>query len=415
MATMNPDIRKAWLDYYQSAGYTKITSAPLVHPAFPISFNMSAGLVQVAPIVMQKEKVAPQKYCLVQKCVRYFDIKNVGDSIHLSFFEMPGAFEINNFEEVAVIEKLRAFLTENLEIPNERLWITSFNQDTYQSVTVTQEEKTKEYLTKQFNGRLVYGDMQSNFWIHTADDFTHHASLCGPRIEFFYDLCPDNANSARNPLKNPECFLEIGGIIFIKYFIEPNNPTLQHLPNIASESVVGMERVLSVTEKHPNSVFQTSLFTGLREKLTSLNSSIAENDVQILLDHIKALAFIFADEVIEPNSSGGRGKIVRTLIRTMLMILYVNSLEPKLFFRTFIGEIIALYEDFYPEIRIAESNLYPTLDEQIDIYNETLVKGKRSIEVYKRNRQISEVSETDLDFFKQNYGIDPRVYPILMR
>ena len=117
---VNINVRQAWLDYYKDLGFEEIPSAPLIHPAFPTSFNMSAGLVQIAPIVASKTKVSPIKQCLIQKCIRYFDIKKVVDGIHLSFFEMPGAFEIVDFEEIEVVAKLWRFLTSVIQInPNK--------------------------------------------------------------------------------------------------------------------------------------------------------------------------------------------------------------------------------------------------------------------------------------------------------
>jgi len=110
---MNINIRLAWLDFYQSKGYKKIDSAPLVHPAFPTSFNMSAGLVQLDPRIRMPTKSSPLKECLVQKCVRYFDINRVGDNNHLSFFEMAGAFEV---VEINKSLKGKTFMNNNSEL-----------------------------------------------------------------------------------------------------------------------------------------------------------------------------------------------------------------------------------------------------------------------------------------------------------
>jgi len=100
------DIRQKWLDYYQALGYKIIPSAPLVHPAFPTSFNMSAGLIQLDPKIRSPKKIKPLKECLIQKCVRHFDINKVGDNTHLSFFEMAGAFEVGNFDEVETVSNI---------------------------------------------------------------------------------------------------------------------------------------------------------------------------------------------------------------------------------------------------------------------------------------------------------------------
>lgn len=138
---MNTDIRSAWLDYYQSLGFNKISGAPLVHPLFPMSFNMSAGLVQLDPQIRSPKKVIPQKQCLVQKCFRHFDVDKVGDNNHLSFFEMTGAFEIGTFSETQTVKYLWDFLTIKLKIDPKRLWITSFNQQEITGKKVVQPKK----------------------------------------------------------------------------------------------------------------------------------------------------------------------------------------------------------------------------------------------------------------------------------
>ena len=285
---VNINVRQAWLDYYKDLGFEEIPSAPLIHPAFPTSFNMSAGLVQIAPIVASKTKVSPIKQCLIQKCIRYFDIKKVVDGIHLSFFEMPGAFEIVDFEEIEVVAKLWRFLTSVIQINPNKIWVTSFDENQINQIQIKQD--INSYLKKQFKEKLILGDKKTNFWVHRGNELTNNINLCGPRVEFFYDLRsklnPDD--KLDNPLTNVENFLEIASVLFIKYYIENKDSSVKKIINCASESVIGLERVSSVLEGKGSNLFESSFFSSFSAKLPLAKIT---SDVQIILDYIKSLIF----------------------------------------------------------------------------------------------------------------------------
>lgn len=157
------DVKKEWINYYRSLGYSILQSAPLIHPLFPMSFNMSAGLVQLDPLIRGKEKVNLLKQCVIQKCFRYFDLDKIGDDTHLSFFEMAGAFEIGKFEDKKTIEGLYVFLTNILGINPEKLFITAFDQDQITDKKIVLNSRLKDYLTSLVGERLIYGTQKLTF------------------------------------------------------------------------------------------------------------------------------------------------------------------------------------------------------------------------------------------------------------
>ncbi len=276
------NIRQLWLDYYQNLGFKLIPSAPLVHPSFPMSFNMSAGLVQLDPKIRSPKKVKPGKQVLIQKCFRHFDIDKVGDDTHLTFFEMPGAFEIVDFDEVKTIEMIWNFLSQILHLDPQKLWITSFHKDKVEDKVISQPPILLKYLKSLVGNRLILSDKRTNLWMQGGGiEFTDNMRLVGPQVEFFYETnChsrPDliginssgnlnnitiqqsnNETMKFNPLTHPKNFLEIGNTIFIKYYIDYTNMTLKTLLNPSIESVIGLERTAAIVENFTSNSKQLS-------------------------------------------------------------------------------------------------------------------------------------------------------------
>ena len=212
------DVKKEWTNYYRSLGYSLLQSAPLIHPLFPMSFNMSAGLVQLDPLIRGKKKIDLLKQCVIQKCFRYFDLDKIGDDTHLSFFEMAGAFEIGKFEDKETIERLYFFLTNILGINPEKLFITSFDQDQIANKKIVLDSHLKDFLTSLVGERVIYGSEESNFWKQGGGAvFMDNMRLCGPSIEFFYDLGKkDCTNNKCNPFCSCGRFIEISNTLLIK-------------------------------------------------------------------------------------------------------------------------------------------------------------------------------------------------------
>lgn len=402
------DIRQSWLDYYSALGFKIIPSAPLVHPAFPMSFNMSAGLVQLDPLIRSQEKTKPKKECLVQKCFRHFDIEKVGDDSHLSFFEMPGAFEVIDFDESKTVEYLWAFLTKTLGIDPGKIWATTFNYDEIYSTTITQNKEVIGFLKELVESRLVLGNKDTNFWMQGGGiHFTDNMRLCGPQVEFFYQR--STKGTTENPLSTPASFIEIGNSISIKYFVDYHDMKVKELVNPSTESVIGLERVASVVETNNANLYETSFFMPATHQLSV---SISSPEVRIICDHLKALLFLYAEEYIEPGKNG-RNRIIRNLIRQILASCYLLHIRPSETIIKIVDDLVATYNQSYPEIINGKSRVLDTIFEHEQKYRKTLLRGKRQVDAYMTKNGITEVGEKEMTYFKERLGIPPKLFQLL--
>ncbi|OGK44243.1 hypothetical protein A3B40_03695 [Candidatus Roizmanbacteria bacterium RIFCSPLOWO2_01_FULL_37_16] len=408
---MNVDLIEAWLNYYQSKGFRKIQSAPLIHPLFPTSFNMSAGIVQLDAKIRSPKKITSHKECLVQKCFRHFDISKVGDNTHLSFFEMATSFEIGNANEEIAINDLWRFLTDNLTIDEKKLWITTFSQDRIANKPISLSKKLLSLISHIAKKRVIYGSKETNFWQQGGGtEIKDNIRLCGPQIELYYDLGSKLGCQKKdcNPLDNCGRFLEIANTISIKYFIDYNQePKLKNLVNPSTETVIGIERVAQILENKTD-IFETLFF----QPLTSQFSKSLNKDIKIICDHLKGLIFIFAEAKIEPGRNY-RKRIVRTLIRELLTSFYILRLKPKDYLAKLISEAEKIYKERYPEVIKARRTLISTIFEHEVVFQKTLEKGANQIKKYLKENNIKKIGDKEKQFFRNNYGIPTRYLPLI--
>ncbi len=436
------NIRQLWLNYYNSFGFEIIPGAPLVHPSFPMSFNMSAGLVQLDPMIRSPKKVKPGKQVLIQKCFRHFDIDKVGDDTHLTFFEMPGAFEIGEFDEVKTVEYIWKFLTEILQIDQERLWITSFNKDEVSGTTISQPKRLINYLKTIAHNRLVLSDKRTNLWMQGGGiNFPDNMRLVGPQVEFFYEIprhCEEvaslptkqsslychshesgnlnnltiqqssNSTISYNPLTHPENFMEIGNTIFIKYYIDYTDMTLKTLLNPSIEAVIGLERTVAVVENCRENIFQTTFFTPLIN-LFLKNSDFQE--LKIITNNLKSLLFILNEAEIKPGKNG-RERIIRSLIRNLLSSFYVLKLNPQEFLPKLCDEIFMIYKSTFPDLKKAKKLTVKTILNHEKVFQKTLETGKRKIQKYMEENKLKKLNSSHKLYIQQNFGIPIKLLPI---
>lgn len=392
-------IRQAWRAYYQPLGYRELPSADLAHPAFPTAFNMSAGLVQIDDRVRSDAPVKPAKEFTIQKCVRYFDIPKVGDSRHLSFFEMPGVFQIGQVNEIEVIDQIWRFLSEKLALNPKKIWVTAFHQDQVADKNISLDPTLLQYLKSTFKSHLILSGQTTNLWKQGGGlTYADNRRLCGPQIEFFYDQGP-KVGCGRVDC-SPFCacprFLEISNVILIKYYLDCTTvPTLKTLTNPSTEAVIGLERCTQVIEDAANP-FQTSLY---RPMLIAISNPPIDPQIQILLDHLKPLVFIYAETPISP-AKNERGRIIRTLMRQWLTACYLNDLDPTVILPPLIDAVIDVYDDEYPDLVSAKTTLIPAILNHQGLYQKAITKA---LKAYRRPNRADLTSET----WWSHYGVKP--------
>ncbi len=407
------DVRQAWLDYYKGLGFEEIPSAPLVHPAFPTSFNISADLFLYDPSIISSKKHKSLRQCVIQKCFRNFDLPNVGDSKHLSFFEMAAAFKVPTKNEIEFINNLWEFLTEIIGIDGKRIWLSSFKKDLILNENISQDDKINLFLKGLVGERLVIGKAKTNFWT-MGEKTTLGTKIrrCGPKVDFFYEL--ENNKSERdksyNPLTYPENFLEIGTIVTIKYYTDQNCTKLKKLRNQSIETAIGIERVASIVENGGSNLYQTSFFQSLLDKLPIQNYS---EEIKIILDHSKALIFILTEELIFPGLKDRRW-IIKRLIRNLLDSFYLLKLDPKKYLSRLIDEVIKIYRKNYPEKEKSKNTVLDVILNHELVYRRTLEDGIKLTKQYLIKHKIKRITQKHEEYIKVKFGIRPKILHFLL-
>lgn len=385
-------LAEEFLSYYRLKGAKVLPSSSLIHSLFPMSFNMSAGLVQLDPL-LRLERVICKKMVVVQKCFRHFDMARVADTSHLSFFEMGGYFEVGKINKERSLQYIYNFLVEELKIEPERLWVTVFSGgEVYKQKFVKDDDVFtiwKKLLPNK--DQIVFLGKDYNFWVQGGGTETATESkLCGSQTEIFIDL---GKNVCKMAKCQPNCpcgrFLEISNNLFITHKITGDLRVLP-LANMAVESVIGLERVVAVVEKK-SSVYEIEdiRFLGRDNRI---------------IDHIRALCFLITDGAPPPGRNG-RARIIRTLIRELLTTLYVLNLESQKTIDDLIKKITYLYSGRYPEILRKQSQIHDMIFDHEQVYLKTLEKVGVKMKRFLQKNDKVKPDEKDKEYFRKQFGI----------
>ncbi|CAG1013867.1 Alanine--tRNA ligase [Anaerolineales bacterium] len=310
----------------------------MIDPSIPMSFVMSAGLVQVENSLAKSTKREGNRYVLVQECFRHFDLEKVGtDDVHLSLFEMPGAFVFGPDGKSGTVKRMWALATSILGLDKENIWSTYFSggkvADEYlPEDTVTQ----KAWLETDIPSDHIVGlGTENNYWIQ-GRGISDIGDLrkCGPNTELFYDRGIDKKCNT-NCIPGCKCgrFVEFSNSLFINTEIKENGKSLQPLGNPFTETVIGTERIAMINQGL-QSVFEIDsinpLITTIRQfapKTVSLEASSIHE--RVIADHLRGLYFLIADGAPPPGKDG-RARIIKMLIRRVATRLIVLGIDPKI-------------------------------------------------------------------------------------
>ena len=326
----------------------------MLDPSIPMSFVMSAGLVQVETSLARSEQRDGNQFVLVQECFRHFDLDRVGtDDIHLSLFEMPGAFVFGPDGKSGTVQRMWALATSVLGIEKDSIWVSYFKGGKVLENDLPEDLTTRQaWLDVGIPGNRIVGlGPDNNYWVQGRGIKDIETSRkCGPNTELFYDR--GREKSCGQDCK-PGCkcgrFVEFSNSLFICSQIGESANSFQLLDNPFTETVIGSERVAMIRQ-NTNSVFETEEYKPLLEIIHSfvneenLQALFPTSYEQIIADHMKALYFLVADGAPPPGKDG-RSRIIKMLIRRVITQQIVLSIYSK----NFLPEIINCISQLTPE------------------------------------------------------------------
>ena len=369
------EIRRRYLDFFGGRGHENIPSASLVPHDDPTVLLTTGGVQQFIPYFLGQEKPPSTRLVSAQKCFRTVDIENVGDRHHLTFFEMMGNFSFGDYYKREAIGWAWEFLTVELGLPPERLWITIFEGD---------EDAPEDLEAKEFwmgvgvPEEKIFGLPKSENWWGPPGD----TGPCGPCSEIYYDYGEEHGLG--DPLSDPKFgpgmdegdprFLEIWNLVFNQYE-QLKDGSFVPLGRTGIDTGMGLERTAAVMQ-NVRYVYDTDLYAPIFERAREYTGvSIGDSDatdraLRILADHARGMAFLVADGVRPGNHQ--REYVLRRIIRRAMLQAYSRfGMTPEQL-AGLAGVVVDYMGDFYGELRGA----------RVDIGRVVTAEAGRFVEIF---------------------------------
>ncbi len=382
---MNSDeLRSMYLKFFEEKGHLVIPSSSLIPKDNPTLLLTTAGVVQIQPYILGQAEPPSRRLSSCQKCFRTTDIESVGDATHMTFFEMLGNWSVGDYFKKEATAWAWEFVTQRLNLPKERLWITIYLDD---------EEAFNYWRAIGIpENRIVRCGEADNFWGPPGS-----SGPCGPCSEIHFDLGQEKS-CGPDCKPNDGCgrFVEIWNLVFMQYFQdETGNRTVLPRPNI--DTGMGLERTLTAINGK-KTAYDTDVFTPLLNHVSELTGKKYganpddDNAMRIVAEHGRSLAFLIADGVLPDNE--GRGYVLRRLLRRGALFGKRLGLD-KPFLSKISKTAIKKMGHVYPELKQREEFIVKVIDLEEARFEETLNTGLEIIEEVlakpstKKSKQVS--------------------------
>ncbi|MBT5103125.1 MAG: alanine--tRNA ligase [Porticoccaceae bacterium] len=374
------DIRNLFLNYFASKEHAIVPSSSLVPGNDPTLLFTNAGMVQFKDVFLGVDQRSYSRAVSSQRCVRaggkHNDLENVGYTArHHTFFEMLGNFSFGEYFKRDAITFAWQFLTEELGLPKDRLWITVHVSD----------DEAADIWVKQIGidpNRLSRLD-EANFW-QMGD-----TGPCGPCTEIFWDHGEDiPGGPPGSPDDDLDRYIEIWNLVFMQFERDASG-TMTPLPKPSIDTGMGLERVAAVMQGvHSN--YDIDLFQHLIKDASRVTGckDLQDNSLKVIADHIRSCAFLIVDGVKPSNE--GRGYVLRRIIRRALRHGHNLGAEGNFFYKltASLGEIMG---EAYPELLEKKQVISDTIKKEEEQFARTLDKGMGVLEA-----ALAEMSGTEL-------------------
>ena len=358
-------VRSTFLRFFEERGHKIIHSSSLVPHGDSTLLLTTAGMVQIKPYFLGLAPPPSPRLASCQKCFRTTDIEAVGDTKHLTFFEMLGNFSVGDYFKKEAVEWGWEFVTEWAKLPPSRLWITVYRDDD----EAVDYWKKVGVPTKRI---LRFGD-EDNFWGPPGD-----SGPCGPCSEIHYDFgkkmgcgrpdCAPNCNCGR--------FVELWNLVFTQYNQDVAGVrTLLDKPNI--DTGMGLERMAAVMQGRA-SVFETDLFVPIINevrRITGKEYGLDEGTsraIRVIAEHARAIIFLIGDGVIPSNDA--RGYVLRRILRRAVLFgRRLGRREP--FLSDLVEPVVVHMSGHYPELADSKDAIKDVIAKEELRFEQTLGTG----------------------------------------
>ncbi|MCH9711123.1 MAG: alanine--tRNA ligase [Proteobacteria bacterium] len=390
-------IRQKFLDFYASKGHTIEKSSSLIPHNDKTLLFVNAGMVPFKDVFSGVEKRPYTRAVSCQRCVRaggkHNDLENVGYTArHHTFFEMLGNFSFGDYFKREAIQYAWEFLTVEIGLPKEKLWVSVFEEDDEaEAIWVNEIGFPKN--------RISRCGAKDNFW-QMGD-----TGPCGPSSEIFYDHGEEIAGGPPGHAdEDGDRYIEIWNLVFTQYDKQEDG-YLKPLDAPCVDTGMGLERLAAVLQ-HENNNYDTDGFKSLTKavvELTPKDAGIKTDNasVRVIADHIRSTAFMIVDGVIPSNE--GRGYVLRRIIRRAIRHGHKIGIEKTFFYR--LAPVLALeFKEAYPELKKSLANVEKVLKREEERFAQTLDQGMGILEAAIANLTGSEIDGETVFKLYDTYG-----------
>ncbi len=404
------EIRQAYLDFFREKhDHAVIQGASLIPENDPTVLFTTAGMHPLVPYLLGEPHPSGKRLVDVQRCVRTQDIDEVGDSSHLTFFEMLGNWSLGDpsapdgigragyFKEGA-IKMSYEFLTEVLELPHEKLAVSCFEGD---QDAPKDEESAKIWKSLGFSSdRIVFLPKSENWWGPAGK-----TGPCGPDTEMFYWIGGGNAPAKFDP--EDDRWFEIWNDVFMQYN-KKDDGSFEPLSQKNVDTGMGLERTAAVMQGVDN-VYEVDVMRPVYDEVLEVaegtegteGKEVLKRHSRIITDHLRAAVFIMADGISPSNVD--QGYVLRKLIRRAIRSGKQIGIEEE-FCAGIAQEVIKQYSDAYSSLRENEGRITEELKKEEAQFGKTLREGLKHFEKSVEKLKGSEIDGVTAFHLYDTYG-----------
>jgi alanyl-tRNA synthetase len=365
---LTSELRAKFLEYFSKNDHEVVDSSPLIPANDETLLFTNAGMVQFKDVFLGTDKRPYKRATTTQRCIRaggkHNDLENVGYTLrHHTFFEMLGNFSFGDYFKEDAIKLAWNFLTTELNLDKEKLWISVFRED----------DEAAEIWSSTIGikpERIVRLDEEDNFW--SMGD----TGPCGPCSEIYYDHGEQyEGTPPGSPGDDGDRFVEIWNLVFMQFNRDAKGE-LTPLPKPSVDTGMGLERVAAVMQG-VNSNYETDLFLNLIKASEDAIQSPGEASHKVIADHIRSVSFLIADGITPSNE--GRGYVLRRIMRRAIRHGYkLGSKKPFLY--SLVEPLVREMESAFPMLASNQKQIEEIIYNEENKFLETLDKGIEILE-----------------------------------
>ena len=409
------ELREAYLKFFESKNHLRLDSFPLVPKNDKSLLLINAGMAPLKPYFTGVQTPPRNRITTCQKCIRTGDIENVGKtSRHGTFFEMLGNFSFGDYFKEEVIPWAWEFITETLQIPKDKLYVTIYLED----------DEAFDIWCKKTDvepSRIFRLGKDDNFW-------EIGVGPCGPCTEIHFDRGNGVITTIEEFLQasDEDRVVEFWNLVFTQ-FDKDEEGNYNKLANPNIDTGMGLERIATIMQGVDN-IFEIDTVKNILNKVSSLSNVKYGEDknkdisLRIITDHVKSVTMLISDGVQPSNE--GRGYVLRRLLRRAARHGRLLGIK-GLFLTEVVESVVENYKGAYPQlvenkeyiekiISLEEQRFNETIDSGMNILNdyivemkennETILKGDKAFKLYDTYGFPIEVTEEIL--FEKGFTVD---------